>query len=297
MRNLIRSLTPKFLLTIFRKYKKKSRNRKLLKDKAEGRVLTLERLESDFRNMGVQEGMSVLVHSSMKSVGYLENGPATIIEALRKVIGPKGNILMPTSPNASYQIDYIQAHPVFDVAHTPSAMGAISEYFRKLPGVLRSAHPLEPVAAQGPDAEFLTRGHLNLPTAYHKDSPFFKIYSLPSLILYIGVTLDNAGTNLHTLEDAVDFPYPVYASDLYPCTILLPDGSEIQTNVRAHNPEWSKKRKCDQLIPMFESEGVLRKATLGEAPVLVADAPRFFESMIRNFKEKSITMYTPYGIS
>ena len=273
-----------------------SRKRKLLKDKSEGRVLSSARLENEFRSMGVKPGMSVLVHCSMKSIGFLENGPETVLKALRNVIGPDGNILMPTSPNASYQIDYIQANPVFDLVRTPSAMGAVSEYFRKLPGVLRSAHPLEPVSVQGPDAEFLTSGHLHKPTAYHADSPFCRLYSLPSMILYIGVTLDNAGTNLHTLEDAVEFPYPVYAPELFPCTIILPDGSEIESRVKAHNPVWSKKRKCNQLIPMFESEGVIHRACLGEASVLVVDAPRFFESMLRNFKEKNITMYTPYGL-
>ena len=40
----------------------------------------------------------LLVHSSMSAIGYVAGGPKTVVDALREVIGPNPNLLMPTSP-------------------------------------------------------------------------------------------------------------------------------------------------------------------------------------------------------
>jgi aminoglycoside 3-N-acetyltransferase len=62
-----------------------------------------------------------------------------------------------------------------------------------------------------------------------------------------------------------------------------------------HNPEQSAKRKCDDLIPRFRSEGVATDCLIGNAPTLVFDARKMLDVMIRLYREEGVTMYTPYG--
>jgi aminoglycoside 3-N-acetyltransferase len=64
---------------------------------------------------------------------------------------------------------------------------------------------------------------------------------------------------------------------------------------KVHNPEYSKKRKCDELIPLFEKEGAMKKVKIGQADTLVADAKKFLDAMIKAYHEKGVTMYTPEG--
>ncbi len=292
---IIRSIIPPFLLNIYRGRKKAKTRHVLEKQRKSGDIFTCEKLAVQFRDLGLQTGDTVLVHCAMSKIGFLEEGPKTLVDALKEVVGLQGNVLMPTSPNASFQIEYARNHSVFDVKGSPSALGAVSEYFRQLPDVVRSAHPTEPVAAWGPDAIWLTEGHLGEQTPYTARSPFCRLYEKNGKILYIGVTLDNAGTNLHTLEDAVDFKYPVYASDWYFFTVRDAAGREHRVKTRVHHPEFSKRRKCDGLLPLFEREGVARKGIIGHAPTWIFDGPGMFRVMLEKYRESGITMYTPTG--
>ncbi len=114
--------------------------------------------------------------------------------------------------------------------------------------------------------------------------------------MYLGVTLDNAGTNLHTLEDAIEnFPYPVYAAEHFSVDVRFPDGRVETMETKVHNPQQSAKRKCDGLIPLFLAQGVMTEAKIGEARVLLTDAEKMFECMLREFHERGVTMYTPEG--
>lgn len=295
LRNIIRSIVPQGLLNFYRSSKKEQVRRDLAQKKQSGNVITTAELINQLKSAGIQAGDTLLVHSSMSKIGYLENGPKTLVDALLAVIENSGNLLMPTSPNASFQMEYAKNNPIFDVNNSPSKLGSITEYFRKLPNVKRSAHPTEPVAAIGPDAQWLTEGHLGEVTPYTANSPFARMYKKNGKILYIGVTLDNAGTNLHTLEDAVDFKYPVYANELFPFTVIDERGNKHEIKTKVHNPDFSKRRKCDGLLQMFEREGVAKKLKIGEADAWLFDGKKMFESMVRNYHEKGITMYTPNG--
>ena len=298
MRNFLRSITPDFLLDLYRRRKKKKRNWELDQFKTSGKILTRDELVRQFKSIGIEEGDTLLVHSSLSKIGYVEGGAKTVVEALIDAVGEKGNLLMPTSPNASLQLDYIRSLEVFDVSNDPSRLGAISEYFRKLPKVVRSAHPTEPVACLGPDSAYYTKDHFGRITPYDRFSPFYRVSERGGKILYLGVTLDNAGTNLHTLEDAVDnFPYPVYASDVFTVAVRFPDGHVENMDTKVHNPQQSSKRKCDGLIPMFIEKDVMKEFQIGEARVLLTDARKMMECMIFEYQENGITMYTPEGRS
>jgi len=296
LKDVIRNLTPNFLLQANRKRKKKNRNKTLANQKSKGKTITTQQLIKNLEHIGIQKGDTLLVHSSLSKIGFLENGPKTLIDALLNVIGENGNLLMPTSPNNVYQLNYIQNTPYFDVLNSPSKTGAITEYFRTLKGVKRSLHPTEPVSVFGPLANYFTKDHFNQLTPYTKNSPFYKVTEKQGKILYIGVTLAMAGTSLHTLEDAIeDFKFPVYHPHIFDFKVIDSKGIEHNIKTKVHNPEWSKKRKCDDLISMFEAENALKKVKIGEADTLLCDAKLFFETMVKKYHENGVTMYTPLG--
>ena len=62
--------------------------------------------------MGVKEGDSLLVHASLRQMGFIQDGPTTVIEALLAVLGADGNLLMPSSPVVGLQVDYVQDNPM-----------------------------------------------------------------------------------------------------------------------------------------------------------------------------------------
>lgn len=296
IRDTIRKLTPKVLLHFFRSWKKKVKNKRLSAAKRKGNEYTKADLIHDFQSIGIQQGDVLLVHSSLSSLGYVENGPKDVVDALLEVVGTEGHLLMPNSPNASFQLEYVKSLTEFDVNNSPSALGAISECFRKYPNAIRSAHPTEPVSCIGKNASYFVDDHFGSSTPYASNSPFYKVSEQQGKILYLGVTLDNAGTNLHTLEDAVDnFPYPVYHDELFNVSVRFSDGRLASVSTKVHNPEQSKLRRCDQLLPLFEREGVLQRVKVLNADALLFDAKGMFDVMLNAFHEKGVTMYTPNG--
>ena len=295
MKNLLRSLTPPMVLNAFRKLKRRQKRKELQNQKEKGEIIRKSDLIHSLKQAGIPKGATLLVHSSMSKIGYLEEGPKTFVDALLETIGDSGNLLMPTSPNPKLQLNYIRENPIFDVLNSPSAMGAITEYFRKLPGVKRSLNPTEPVATYGPQAKEIIEGHLYEITPYTHQSPFYKVVELKGFILYVGVTLDNAGTSLHLLEDAVDFKFQVYYPELFPVEVIDEQGKSHQYKIKVHHPEMSKKRRCDELLPTFEKEGIMKRIQIGKANALIFDAKAMFDFMIEAYHSKGVTMYTPYG--
>ena len=100
-----------------------------------------------------------------------------------------------------------------------SKMGAITEYFRTQVATERSAHPLEPVAVDGPDAFMYVKGHHTDGTPYGLQSPWMKHLDSGGQLLYIGTTLINSGTSLHAVEDAIGWKslsFPIYLKESKP---------------------------------------------------------------------------------
>lgn len=256
---------------------------------------TREQLVRDLRNIGVSEGDALLVHSSLGKIGYVEGGAATVIDALLEVLGPKGTLAMPSFPARGRNKDYLDGHPVFDVRNTPSAMGIITETFRKMPGVERSLHPTDPVCARGPLAAYLTGTHFGQHTPYNEMSPFWKLTRCGGMILMLGTTLDGACTSLHLLEDAVDFPYPVYDPKEYDTEVIDAEGRHLRMKTKVHDPAWSARRDCDRLKPAFEDAGILSNGRIGDAPSMLIDAEGLFKTMLSDFRREGVTMYTPKG--
>ncbi|MBL0330395.1 MAG: AAC(3) family N-acetyltransferase [Bacteroidetes bacterium] len=295
LKKLALKYAPEFVLEWAKQLKKNQRRKELELQKQGGNVISKQRLVADLIKIGIKKNDSVLVHSSLSKIGFVEGGPKTIVDALFDVVGKEGTILFPSFPAIGRNKTHLEEHPFFDINNTPSQMGAVTEYFRKLDGVYRSFHPTDAVCAKGPLAEFYTNSHFGQLTPYNEHSPFRKLCSKNGKILMLGTTLNGACTNLHTLEDAVEFRFPVYDGKIFEVDMVDMQGKTSQMKTKVHNPDYSAKRNCDALKPMFEKENVLVNEKIGEANSMLIDANKMLEVMIKNYNEKGVTMYTPYG--
>ena len=135
--------------------------------------VTRRSLASDLAAVGLASGMTVLVHSSLSSLGWVAGGAQAVVEALLDAVGTEGTLVMPTHASGLSEPSYWQHPPVpeswwqvireetppFDPHVTPTRkMGAIVECFRHYPGVRRSAHPQVSFAAVGPNTGAIVAG-------------------------------------------------------------------------------------------------------------------------------------------
>lgn len=59
-------------------------------------VILSEEIEDGLREVGLSAGDQVIVHTSLRSLGYVCSGAQVVIEALLKIVGEDGTVMMPT---------------------------------------------------------------------------------------------------------------------------------------------------------------------------------------------------------
>ena len=60
-------------------------------------MVTMKTIADGLRQIGIQKGDVLLVHSSLKSLGRVAGGADTVINALIDTIGPEGTLVMPAA--------------------------------------------------------------------------------------------------------------------------------------------------------------------------------------------------------
>ena len=103
---------------------------------------TKEQLLQQLRDMGIKSTDNLLVHSSMKSLGPVQGGADTVLDALMEAV-PEGLLILPTHTWKQMCAEY----SFFDPETEPVCVGILPELFRKRPGVVRSLHPTHSMAA------------------------------------------------------------------------------------------------------------------------------------------------------
>jgi aminoglycoside 3-N-acetyltransferase len=134
-------------------------------------------LAVDLERLGLRTDDVVLVHASLRRVGFVLGGAPGVVGALLDTVGPGGTVVVPAftsgncdpsrwartrkSPVPSQWWPLIREYlPAFDPAVTPSLnIGAIAEAVRTWPGAVRSRHPQTSFAAVGARAAELMAEH------------------------------------------------------------------------------------------------------------------------------------------
>ena len=222
-------------------------------------------IAADAEKLGICRGDTVLVHSSLKSMGVPGLTPREVFEGRLEAIGD-GTIVFPT-------LSYEYCNPgqrVFDVRTTPSNVGAIPEYFRtSFEGAIRSLCPTHSCAAYGRDAEYITCDqHLDT-TPCGEHSPFRKLRNLNGKVLFLGCGC-NCNTSMHAVEELVEPDY-LYG-DSYEYTLIDIDGKEHKMNCAAHG--FKGVAQCYyRLIPMLPGDAYREGKILNADCTLVNAVP------------------------
>ena len=172
---------------------------------------TRSTLLADLERLGVQPGMTLMVHASLSRLGWVAGGPVAVVLALLDAVGAEGTLAMPAFsgdltepkywrnppvPEAWHPIIRDEA-PAFDPAITPTRMmGRVAESFRAWPGTLRSNHPHVSVCARGPLARQITDDH-RLEDSMGEHSPFARLYDAGAWVLQLGT---DRNSSLHLAE-------------------------------------------------------------------------------------------------
>lgn len=219
-------------------------------------------IKNRLEKMGIHEGMTLLIHSSFKSLKLKKLSPKDLICIFQEVITPSGNIMLPTLTYKTVN----KNNPYFSVKETPACVGILPETFRNMDGVVRSLNPIHSVAVWGKDKDVLTNTHLEDDITLGKNSPFYKMLGYNAKILMIGCGL-KPNTFMHLVEnlcgvwyrkevDKITFTIKDYNDNLIKKDLYIP------TN---HN----YYQMYDQVINILDDENLRNVSINGEESYLM----------------------------
>jgi aminopeptidase-like protein/aminoglycoside N3'-acetyltransferase len=236
-------------------------------------------LVDGLKAIGIGPGDVVYVVVNLEALGKVKGCADTeghfraVLKALQDVVGTGGTILVPT-----YTFSFCRGE-VFDVQNTPSIKGPWSpstdflEYFRKLPGAIRSADPIHSVAGIGPRAaEILSNVP---PTCFGKDSVPDRLKRIGAKICAIGVGLQEANFQ-HHVEETLGVPFrfkKLFTGYVQENGAIAKKGWIYNVGILANNGHVDGRR----LEESAREAAICRAATVGRGQLLGVDSRELFE--------------------
>ena len=130
-------------------------------------TVTKDQLVKDLISLGVRKGELLNVKASLKSIGYVEGGADTLIEALLTVVGSEGTIITDSFVSVFSLSRVISDKNLISDDSTESYAGALANAMLRHPNVVRSQHPVQKFSAIGFRAKELMYDHDHESYAYN----------------------------------------------------------------------------------------------------------------------------------
>jgi len=241
-------------------------------------AVTRARIAEDLSHLGLTAGDVVFFHSSLKSIGWVEGGAETVVDAFLDVVGPGGLVVVPTLSFCFAQRNTVRG---FDHAETPSRVGAITEALRRRPQAHRSHHPTHSIAAVGPRSAELVAGHESTST-FGKDGPYRRYVDWGAKILFLGVDL-RRNTTLHAIEDWLDLPYLQTEQALVNGTDGDPEVVPVTKSPSGHRDFYSPDSKVERLLQRAD---LIRRGRVGAAETIWLPAQEMVDAVVKGIYQE-----------
>ncbi len=252
-------------------------------ERFKGRLyVTKDMIVNDLKKLGLNEGDIVVFHSSLKSIGYVEGGANTVIEAFLEAVGNEGTVMVPTF---SFNFADVEGAKPFHPAKSKSRVGLITDTFWRRADAIRSKHPTHSVAAIGKHAEYLTSNH-ETTSAFGKKSPWGKLIKLNGYVMLLGVGF-NVCSFFHAVEDILDLPYYNIEREA-----LIEDDYGVVRKVKlprspeGHRDFYREPRKDSKVKVRLMKTNIIKKGSVGEAQVFIVRSRDLIETLHKIIEEE-----------
>ena len=226
-------------------------------------MITKDSLVADLIELGVQQGDILNVKMSYKSIGEVEGGINTVIEALLEAVGKDGTIVTDSFVKSFLPIQMWLSPKHCSVSRkTPSYAGALANVLIKYPGAKRSPHPIQKFVAVGKDADIVLEHDADKPpysTLHRMAEMGAKNIRIGSVKKVVGVGTTHVAVDLLGWKQMAYSTGVTYVSNgKYKCYYhYWPDACKVAFN---------------NLIPLYRKfGGIISEGKLGEAEVILSD--------------------------
>jgi aminoglycoside 3-N-acetyltransferase len=251
----------------------------------DGKTYRQSDLMESIEAVGIKRGDTVIVRSDVTAFGV----PAVasrreicsplflgaIADCFIEAVGPSGTLMMP-----AYTYSFCEGRE-FDVKRSPSTVGLLTEYFRKMPGVTRTLEPIFSMAIYGAGKKYFSEISNS---CFGEGSIYDKIYARGAKMAAFGLAQREAITAIHYAEARAKVPYRF--DKTFSGVIVDDDENRIPSEFiffvrRIDEPSICKIERTEEVV---KSNACLREATFAGGPVSSFDYSSFVDDFARKLK-------------
>ena len=247
-------------------------------------ALTRQDISDALTRLGLAPGGVVFMHSSLSSIGEVDGGADTVVDAVLDALGPEGTLAVPTFCSINRR-----RKRTYDPDTTPSEVGQITNALRSRPEAFRSPHIWQSMSAIGRRAEEMMSVHR--PVAWAADGPFWRLYEWDAYIMLLGVPYFRS-TFWHLIEQWVQPGYGKWRESTG--RIRNPDGSETPLKEITFGPRSGHAHDFNKLGSRMEARGLVRVGAVGNAMVRLYRARDAFDTGVAEYR-KDPTLFIQTG--
>ena len=246
------------------------------------RIYKKEDLLRSLEAMGAPRDRCVLVHTSLRTVGPLEAGAATLLDALIEYFTAEGGLLcIPTHTWRN-----LKKEITLDLSDPTTCLGAFSDYAAADGRGIRSENPTHSMVVFGNrvGAEEFIRDDALVKTPTAPESCYGKLYSEGGYVLLLGVS-HTKNTYLHAVAEILRMPNRMASSPLL-TKVRRVSGETVERELTLYDADFVRdvSWRFDKYAPAFRYHGCIVDGKLGDAPVQLCDARKMKETVERILK-------------
>lgn len=253
-------------------------------------MITKNTIFDFLKENGIKNSDTVTIHSSLRSIGPIENGADGLIDAFKEYLHD-GLFIIPTHTWANVN----KNSPIYDARNTVPCIGTLPKIaaFRK-DGV-RSLHPTHSVAVFGKNAQEFVKNEELSETPCPVGGVMSRLYDMNAKILLVGVGLER-NTYLHAVDEMIDVKNRLNSETFKP-TIIDLNGNERPS--KDYHTHYAKGiGDCSKYFPnyknAFDHFGAIRYSKLGNAQVYCCDAKKITDITIRLWEKADYDLCSGY---
>ena len=259
--------------------------------------ITKSRLVRDLKELGVTTGQTLMLHASVKAIGWIVGGPDIVIQAILDVLGSEGTLMMYVGWEDSpydlakwpedWQRAYLEECPPFDPATSRACRkwSILTEYLRTWPSAFRSSHPEGSFAAVGALARWITENQ-PLQYGYGPGSPLAKLCEVKGKVLLAGAPFGTI-TLLHYAEHMAKVPNKLIVHYKMP---ILRNGQRVWVDIEEFDTCGGILPGAEEYFEVIPSEylssGRGRSGKIGAAQSYLFDAADLAKFAIQWLEKK-----------
>jgi aminoglycoside N3'-acetyltransferase len=226
-----------------------------------------QRIVSDLGNLGLRSGDTVLVRCATKKIRVESGSPAkALFDGIRETIGPTGTLVALTFTHDFYVWQKQRAAQFPFHPKVKAETGALPQMVLDHPASVRSRHPTNSFAAIGPNASAIVQGHDERSTSFY---PIKNLMDLGGKLLLVGCVESSPGfSTVHRVQEDLGLADKTLMRGMRMCAVQ--EGDDIRWFRR--NDVAGCSAGFGKFYDPYQSAGILRTGTVGEAYSIFADA-------------------------